>query len=229
MKRSIYIAIPAYSGAVNVPTVACLLAATGELQSVGVDVQVRFSCGDSILSRARNAFVADFLRQEQFTDLVFIDSDVSWNRGALTQLLSHPVDLVGGAYPKKAEPLEWPVLFKRDPVQWPDSDTGLVEVDGIPAGFMRLTRAGLLVMTEHFTDRRYRDRKQDMQCWALFDQELIGDQWWGEDFLFCRRWQEAGMPVWLDPNIAFGHMGAKAYEGCIAQSLAKQPRPAAAA
>ncbi len=225
MARSIYIAIPAYTGSIQVPTVGCLLDALGGLAQYGVSAAVRFSVADSIISRARNSFLADFLSKPEFSDIVFIDSDVAWHKDALLQLLSHDVGLVGGAYPKKIEPLEWPVTWKRGSAK--DPATGLIEVDGIPGGFMRVSRAAAEQITEHHKALTYRDRSIDLPVCALFSNELVDGVWWGEDFTFCHRAQEAGIKVWLDPDIGFGHHGLKLYEGCVAHEAQRRIATAA--
>lgn len=227
MQRNIYIALPAYGGTVRVETTACLLDASHNIAREGWGCRLRISAGDSILPRCRNALLADFWRRQEFTDLVFIDHDLSLNSEAFTQLLKHDVDLVGGAYRKKhdANPIDpdnWAVAWK--PMSFMQRE-GLVEVDGLPGGFLRITREGVRRMIEAYPQLHYRERGNDF--WSLFEFERIGGKYMGEDFVFCKRWQDAGGTVWLDPNINFGHHGHKEYEGCIADFIEARSQIAA--
>ena len=60
---------------------------------------------ESLITRARNYLVDEFLRAEQYTHLMFVDSDISWDPNDLISLAAlcdedkHPV--IGGPYPKK--------------------------------------------------------------------------------------------------------------------------------
>ena len=45
---------------------------------------------------------------------------------------------------------------------------------------------------------------------------------WGEDMLFSRRLREMGMPMFIYPNIHFGHFGMKVWGGNFHQFLQSQ-------
>jgi hypothetical protein len=48
--------------------------------------------------------------------------------------------------------------------------------------------------------------------------------WWGEDYAFCRNWQEIGGEVWLVPNLNLNHWsGDKVWKGNFHEYLLKQP------
>jgi hypothetical protein len=34
-----------------------------------------------------------------------------------------------------------------------------------------------------------------------------------EDYTFCRRWQEIGGDIWLDPSISLNHYGSFCFQG----------------
>jgi len=48
--------------------------------------------------------------------------------------------------------------------------------------------------------------------------------WWGEDYAFCRRWEERGGEAWLVPDLDLTHHSAdKAYPGNFHTYLRQQP------
>src|SRR5215470_5359285 len=51
---------------------------------------------------ARNRALANFMKTD-CTDLIFIDSDVSWDVKSFMRLICHPVDVVGATYRKKIQ------------------------------------------------------------------------------------------------------------------------------
>lgn len=229
--RSVYLAIPCYTGTVKVEMAHSLVEGVLDLKSKGVDVKIRFNPGDSIISRCRNMFVASFLASD-CTDLIFVDEDVQWEHGAMSRLMAHKGDVIAGVYPKRQDPLSFPVrwLPGKPIIQ---EGSGLVEVAGAPTGFMRITRRCLEMMREQYAHHAYRqDHVPGGQAWALFDFEMSGGEYWGEDMVFCRRWRALGGKVWVDPGITFAHVGRKVYMGnlqaWLEAQLAQQPEHAGA-
>lgn len=225
-KQKAYIAMPSLHGRPDLATTASLIETMCGLQAAGIPVKFKPVPGDSIISRTRNFFVADFLRSD-CTDLVMIDDDLAWEAGAVRRLLSHDCDLVGGAYPKRQDDLEFPV--RRLPGARVDYETGLMEVELLPTGFLRMRRAMLERMVAAYPNLAYRDANgPDIVFHALFWVELgrgfnAGPddpvEIWGEDFTFCRRWREIGGAVHLDTLLRFQHIGRKAWSGCYAETM----------
>jgi hypothetical protein len=195
-----------------------------ELERAGIPYKFKFIRSPSLIQRARNQFVADFL-QSDCTDLVMIDDDVIWEQGAVTRLLSHPCEVVGGIYPKREDPLQYPVRrLKGAPF---DPETGLMEVELLPTGFLRVTRNTLEWMVQTYSDLAYRD--PDVPggvAHALFWVDIEDDpdvpgvkSLWGEDFSFCRKVRRMGGRIHADLLLRFKHRGGKSYEGCYAETL----------
>lgn len=202
----------------------CLLEMQRGFDRAKLPHKIRYTVGDSMIPKTRNFFVADFLASD-CTDLVLLDDDLWWEDGAVQRLLSHDCDLVAGVYPKRQDPLEYPV--RRLEGAMLDPVTGLMEVKYLPTGFMRIRRSCLEAMTAHYADLAY----TDFDCpnniaHALFWFELRPDEDlgtklspWGEDFEFCRKWRAMGGKVHLDALLKFQHIGRKRFEGCYADDL----------
>lgn len=219
MKQNVYIALPTYTGTVRIETCQSLMHELMLLAATGITVRLRANAGDSILPRCRNMFLMDFYTSEEFTDLVFLDHDIAWERGALMRLLKHPVDFVAGVYPKRQDPITYPVRWLEGEYD-ADPETGLVEAAGVPAGFMRLTRRCVDGLMQRYWSLTYKEEAlPGKKAVALFDFEKVEGRYWGEDFVFCHRWRNMGGKVWVDPEITFQHVGFKRFGGKLGDWL----------
>lgn len=215
----IMVAIPAYTGTIHLGTFRSLFTDLLALQERGDSWEVHDECGNALIADARALIVAQFLASDCDT-LVFIDSDVSWEAGALLKLVDYPVDMVAGIYPQRKDPINYCVKWKGTGELWADPTTGLLEVEGVPAGFMKLSRKQLEAMVEQYPDTEfYVENAPDQKAWALFCDYRIGKHKMGEDYAFCRRWVDMGGKVWIDPEIKMGHIGNKTFVGHLGDWL----------
>ena len=221
----VFVAIPAYDGKVGVETVRALLNEQGAAVLLGVELQVALLPGCSLITMARNQMVADF-RASDCDRMVFVDSDVSWEPGALIKLAQHPVDIVGGAYRYKKTQEDYPVRWLPKAELWADPDTGLLEVESVPGGFLAISRAALDKLEAAHPDRAYSHEGQ--QFHGFFHAPVGNGRIWGEDTAFCNDWREIGGQVWLDPNLTLTHVGGNpAFPGNIGAWLKSRPTEAA--
>ena len=105
-KRKIFVATPMYGGMCGGQyTKSCV-----DLQKLcdhyGVEIDFFFLFNESLITRARNYCVDEFLRNENYTHLMFIDSDIGFNPNDVLTLaaIAEPdsdKDIVCGPYPKK--------------------------------------------------------------------------------------------------------------------------------
>jgi hypothetical protein len=218
--RSVFIAVPAYSGEVAVPTMTSIERARDEAAAAGWKCTVALRPGDSMVHRGRNTLLTDFI-DSGMTDLVFWDADVACAPGAFMRLLSHPVDFVGGAYRFRMDP-EGYAIRSIGPLTG-DPATGLLTNSelALPAGFLRVTRAAVDRMVAAHPDLWARDRNGRRLVW-MFDFLLIDHEAFSEDFVFCQRWREAGGTVWLDPELPLHHSGQKTFSGVYSHFLGRQ-------
>ena len=222
MPRTIRIAVPCYSGEVVGHAMLSILRAVEEGREQGWRVDVSIRPLDSLLARARNVMLTEFLASGA-DDLLWWDADLAAAPGAFTRLMSHRVDCVAGAYPARSDPERYALNLAA--ASAPDPATGLRRIEGVGAGFLRVTRAAVERTAAHFPGLWCNDRQAGRLVW-LFDGLLIDHEYWGEDMIFCRRCIEAGVEAWLDPELTFHHFGMKAFSGCFG---AYERRRAAAA
>lgn len=208
----VFIAIPAYDRKISVETARSLWNEQAVAVGAGVDLQVSFAPGNSLITHARNQCVREFI-QSGADRLVFVDSDVAWEPGDLLKVASRPEDFVGGGYRYKDDKAGYPVHFLSET---PLLDAnGLIEVGAVPGGFLSLSRNVFDVLFKADTSRGY--EFHGLTFWAFFHCPP-GD---GEDGAFCRDWRNAGGKVWLHPDLTLHHVDAagRKYSGNIGQWL----------
>lgn len=214
----VYMALPAYTGTTRVETTMAICEEIQIMNKMGIDAHLMVNAGDSILPRCRNMFLRDFYNRSEFTHFFFLDHDITWERGAMVRLLQSPVDFVAGVYPKRKDPIEYPVRWiEGQPIQM---ENGLIEVDGVPTGFMRLTRRCVAAMMDKYWALAYEEEGLDPPLAInLCEFALSGGKYIGEDYVLCRRWRDMGGRIYIDPAIKFNHIGFKRFEGALLDHL----------
>jgi len=212
----IFAAIPAYDGKLHVETARSLLNEQVAALASGVELHVAFLPGCSLITHARNQLVQDFL-DSGAERLVFIDSDVAWEPGDVLKLASYPVDVVGGAYRFKSADENYPVTWAATGFV-ETNEHELLEVGGLPGGFLAISRDAALRLREAFPDRGYAHFGR--QYHGYFHAPIGNGHMFGEDAAFCHDWRSIGGQVWLAPEFKLTHVGGVSrYEGRIGDWL----------
>jgi len=102
-EKKIFVGTPMYGGQCHgmYTKASCDLATTAT--KYGMDVKFFYLFNESLITRARNYLVDEFLRSP-YTHLMFIDSDINFNPQdvlALASLIGKDKPIIGGPYPKK--------------------------------------------------------------------------------------------------------------------------------
>lgn len=225
----LFVAIPTYDQKISSHTTRALLSEQIMATTIGLEMRTVILNGCSLITQARNQLCQDFLDTDALR-MVFVDSDVSWEPGSLLKLASHKFDLVGGAYRHKNPNMDetYPVRWKDEPGADLMATDGCIEVDGLPGGFLCISRRALEVFKAHFPERAYRDQSTRVMH-AFFTAPYAEGTLMGEDIAFCRDYQKAGGRVWLDPELALNHHeGPTEYKGHIGKWLKARHRTAKA-
>jgi hypothetical protein len=108
-KCKLFVATPMYGGnCVGLYMKACL-DLQGMCLQYGIEVRFSFLFNESLITRARNYLVDEFLRSG-FTHLLFLDSDILFNPQDVIALIALDKDVIGGPYPKKS--INWRNVFR---------------------------------------------------------------------------------------------------------------------
>ena len=172
------------------------------LHQAGIPTAYLLLSGNCHVDDARNAVVREFLESD-CTDLVFLDSDVTWEPKDIVQLCGRDKDIVGGVYPYRRDGGEGMPVRMMDSRKL-DSD-GLLEVEGLPTGFLKIKRHVLQTIAD--ASPKYWDKVY--QTALVFDRpdpDEAGTRW-GGDIAFCRKWTALGGKMYADAELRIGHVG----------------------
>ncbi len=214
----------------------------------GMPLQVYMTRGESLVTRARNNAVAEFLAHPEWTHLFWIDSDIGFSPQAAFRLLLSDYDIAAGVYPLKSD--FWPAegtpqgmtqevfesLYTRYTINThAENDKGEIElnvqpdgflaVDEAPTGFMVIKRAVFERMMTAYPDLQYTPDSIGVADLGLhyrfFDVMVdpVSRRYLSEDYTFCRLWSQLGEKIYIDANSSLSHQGAKLYNGNLAGTL----------
>ena len=181
----------------------------------GIAVELAILAGDCHVDDARNRLVRDFLLGD-CTDLVFLDADVAWNARDLVKLCRYDRDVVAATYPLKQDDDAFPVRYLGKEL-WSDAD-GLIEVDGVPTGFLRIRRAVLERLARDAVKFKPKaDQRGDLPL--IFERQVYNGYRRGGDDAFCHKWRQTGGRIYLDPEICLDHSGDQTWSGSLGHHL----------
>lgn len=210
-----FIATPSYTGQLTSDYVRSLLGLVNLAWRHGFAMQTRFLDGDSLIPRARNRLVAEFMADERWTHLFWIDADIGFEPDAALRLLLAGRDVVAGVYPHKSDgwPREglaqalpagstredfearhavFPVNLAEAKADAEGAAEGFAEVLDAPTGFMLIARSVFTRLAQAMPELRYTpDRMDDAAAAAL------------PHYRFFDVWAEPGNGRYLSEDFAF--------------------------
>lgn len=97
---------------------------------------------------------------------------------------------------------------------------GLIKLHDAGTGFMMIKREAIEKLIKAYPELKYNNDVQlggDIKdnFYALFDTMIdpVDKRYLSEDYTFCRRWQDIGGDIWLDPSISLNHYGSFCFQG----------------
>jgi hypothetical protein len=85
--HKIFFGIPAYDHKVSLKQAISLMRFAQQAPQHGIDITIGSICGCSVVSRARNLLVQDFLESDA-TELMFIDADINFQPEDIIRLMA---------------------------------------------------------------------------------------------------------------------------------------------
>ena len=161
--------------------------------------------------------------------MLWIDSDINAGPQHIERILSHDVDMVGGAYPKKQLPLSWVGEFSSNE----ENAQGLIPAISLGTGFLLHKMKVIDFIIAHFPDIAYYSDENNAPfeykdvMHDVFSMGVVDDFWFGdkypryitEDYYLCYRWLKCGGSAWFDPICQLGHVGSIDYLNINGQLL----------
>jgi hypothetical protein len=241
-KNKLFVATPMYGGMANGLYVKSSLDLQAVMSRYGVETKFSFLFNESLITRARNYLVDEFLRSE-CTHLLFIDSDIHYDPRDVIALMALDKDVIGAPYPKKS--INWGNIAsaaRKHPNLDPKELETLVgeyvfnvvkgtsqfqvteplEVMEIGTGFMMVKREVFGKYAEAYPEYRY---KPDHVGQANFDGSRYihayfdtvidpeSERYLSEDYMFCQWWRKIGGQIYLCPWMKTQHIGTYAFSG----------------
>lgn len=206
----VMIVTPAYSGTVHAQYAVSLAETYKLLESHNIKVSFQIEPNSSLLVASRNRLTERFWLSNA-THMLCIDSDLGWPAAAVLAMLQQKKEFIAGVYPSRKEKgFIFRPKYKDSSSKEIITENHLIKMEGVPAGFMLISREAIKKMRSYYPELYYapQDSRDDSEStYALFNTELIDGQFWGEDYVFCKRAIAAGIDIWADPLIQFDHAG----------------------
>jgi hypothetical protein len=108
-KNKLFVATPMYGGMAHGLYIKSSLDLQNVMSKYGIETKFSFLFNESLITRARNYLVDEFLRTD-CTHFLFIDSDIGYTAQDVVALMALDKEVIGGPYPKKA--INWENVAK---------------------------------------------------------------------------------------------------------------------
>lgn len=243
--RKLFVATPMYGGMCYGPYMKAGLDLNALCMQYGIQVQFFFLFNESLITRARNYLVDEFLRSGA-THLMFIDSDIDYNPRDVLALLALNKPIIGGPYPKKT--IAWEKVYDAAKLGLADDNpTKLehysgdyvfnvapgtseirldepVEVLELGTGFMMVERSVFEKFVTAYPELSYKpDHNRtaafdgSREIHAFFDTVIdpVSKRYLSEDYMFCQWARNIGVPVYLCPWMQLKHSGTYIFGGSL--------------
>ena len=220
--RRLMVAIPAYDGKLNIKSAFALANLAIQTAQAGVTLYLTQVSGCSLITKARNMLVADFLASDA-TDLLFVDADVIITADDVMRLLalSGDKDITAGAYPRRSKDKKFFTdLHLTDDGKLEFAD-GMLRVKRIGTGFMLIRRHVLETLRDKHPEWRCYNNVLERDEHAIFDFQIKDGEYYGEDYTFCNRAAEEGFTVHLDTDINLPHVGTEEFASHFGEEALK--------
>jgi hypothetical protein len=236
MRNHVFIATPCFGGMVTQHYMESVINLMAAAPDVDVELTLAMLGQDALITRSRNALVAQFLSRPSATHLLFVDADIGFQPEHVWRLLAARKPVIAGMYPLKANYWTEDALRRTRDGEHPYTAAlhyvGELKKDGAGArrgetvratyvgtGFMLIEREAILKLCTAYPNLQYKyvhaaAPSARTEHYALFDCLIDeGGFYLSEDYAFCKRWAEIGGEIWLDLALDLTHSGMSTFHG----------------
>jgi hypothetical protein len=243
----LFIATPMYGGMCTGFYTQSILQLQNLAQSNNLVLATSFMFNESLIQRARNALAHNFMNSD-FTHMMFIDADISFNPADVMSMLLADKDVICGIYPKKE--INWYMVDRAVKAGVPHNELKLFSgshvvnlIDNVseatfkrdePAqilnggtGFMLIKRRVFEELAPHVPS--YVNNTLDLsgklplsaRIHEFFSTHIEEDTGilLSEDYEFCRKWRAIGGTIWAAPWARLAHVGTHIFDGSLSPAL----------
>ena len=101
MKPHIFIATPCYGGMCTGFYTQSLIQAVSMFKANDIEISVSLLFNESLIQRGRNMLAHQFMQDEKYTHLMFIDADIKFEPSDIIHMINADKEIICGIYPKK--------------------------------------------------------------------------------------------------------------------------------
>jgi hypothetical protein len=211
------------------------------LVKLNIEFDVNIIENESLIQRARNNIVSNFLNNETFTHLMFLDADLTFEPARIIELLISGLPICGCLYPKKGLDLSkvksklnsieiTSDLLKDNPIGFLNGcsdfvvnyeqkinivNNKFINVRHIGTGFMMIQRKVFIDLIDKYPEKSYTCQTNRQNLYNFFDCIIdpISNRYLSEDYYFCDLVKTVGYTchVLLDSEIS--HTGTYHFTG----------------
>lgn len=170
--------------------VECLIKLTRYLEQDNVDFEVCIKSG-TLVYHARD-LLATKARQEFFTHVLWLDSDMIFNEEVVDDLMFHDKEYVTGIFHARRPPHLACSFKSLNPIE-------RFSCADYPEGLFEIAGSGLActLMSVHVLQK----------VWERYGTCFMPTPALGEDLAFCERVGNCGIKMYADPSVRIGHIG----------------------
>lgn len=238
--KGFMLATPMYGGMNHAMYFTNVLKLQEKCLKLGINFEHCFMVNESLIDRARNGLVHEFLTQSKQDYLLFIDGDIQFNSDDILTMLSLDKDVIAIPCPKKG--INWATIIQAVKLGCENpSDLAklggdynfstlneeqipnpAVKVNEVGTGIMMIHRRVFDKMREAFPQNTYKSDNprhfvlgKGSNLHAYFKSDIINGRHLSEDFYFCQKWRELGGDIWLLPLAQTVHHGSYGFQGSL--------------
>jgi len=192
------------------------------VEAAGWDHAMVNEVGNPYISAARATMLRKAL-DAKADAVVFIDHDLTWRPQDMATLLTAKGDVVAGTYRFKTDAISYMGTVHSRADGTPEvREDGCIRARLVPAGFLKITPKAVDTIMTKYPELCYGEKYR--MSVDLFNHGAHEGLWWGEDYAFCRRWENIGGDIWLVPDLQLDHHSKdKSYPGNFHTYLRQQP------
>ncbi len=204
-------------------------------EAAGIRVSTIYIGNESLIQRARNAIVWQFLNEPSTTHLLFCDADQRFRAHDVIKMIEADKPVIVGPVPMKT--IDWEAVRQAALAGAPAGalpwHAGRFNIDGVldpiedpmkpvrinrgGAGFMLIKREALEAISHYPGLGTYiadvPGVPEGSRIHNFFPTPVTGERLMSEDYGFCNIAKAAGEGVWLAPWVEISHFGTYEFTG----------------
>jgi len=233
--------LPMYGGKCFSGFFKSFITLTITLSKLNINFDVNIIENESLIQRARNNIVSNFLNNKTFTHLMFLDADLTFHPGRIIELLISNLPVCGCLYPKKGLDLSkvkdklnsielTKEILQDNPVGFLNGcsnfvvnyenkinivNSKFINVRHIGTGFMMIQKKVFIDLIDKYPEKNYTSEDNRPNLYNFFDCIIdpISNRYLSEDYFFCDLIKTVGYSCYVLLDAEISHTGVYHFTG----------------